>query len=397
MGYAKTVMMEQQEQGWEYSDHRICSRCLCDEHLRTRIQESASDDQCSFCLSCDRGSAPLDDLMRLVASTVHQYFDRAVDTLPWDGEEKAYFGETFNTSEMIYDRLDPFTERDDVMDTVVGLFDDDQWCRPDVYHLDGAELYAVSWKQFCETVKHKVRFFFGKKDRDDWMSETIPVHQMMDTLGHIVVQTGGLVSILTQGTKIFRIRRHSAADVPDNWRELGPPPDRVAPSNRMSPAGISMFYAALEEATALAEMEAGNLSDEDRLTCATWRNTRDIKTLDLTAIPESVPSMFSLPRSQREALIFLHRFVKDVRMPVEHDGREHIDYVPTQIVTEFFRHGSTSDDLQGLEGIVYPSAQQPRGRSMVIFASRDDLDPNRRKEKRDPLLSLESKSMVRLR
>ena len=91
MGYAKTLMMEQQEQGWNYSDHRICPRCLCDEHLRTKIQESASDDECSFCLKSDMGSAPFDHLMKLVSSTAYQYFDRAVNTLPWDGEDKTVF------------------------------------------------------------------------------------------------------------------------------------------------------------------------------------------------------------------------------------------------------------------------------------------------------------------
>ena len=282
------------------------------------------------------------------------------------------------------------------MGAVVDLFDDDEWCKQDIYHLDGAELYVLSWKQFCETVKHESRFFLRKSDSDDWTSETIPVHQMMDTVGHIALQTAGLVSVLPAGTQIVRIRKHRATVTPTTWRDLGPPPEDVAPSNRMSPTGIAMFYAALEEATARAEMEADDLSIRDRLTRAIWRNTRDIRILDLTAIPEIIPSMFSLPRSQREGLIFLQRFLEDVRMPVRHDGRERIDYVPTQIVTEYFRHGTTLDDLQGLEGIVYPSVQQPGGRSIVIFVSQDDLDPNRKKEREDPLLVFDPESTVRL-
>ena len=396
VGYAKKRMMEQQDQGWRYSTHRICSRCLCDEYLRGKVQEIASEDQCSFCLKSDRGAAPFDGLMELIGSTVHQYFDRAVDTLPWDGEEKAYLGATFDTAEVILDHLGPFTERADVIESVLDLFDDDVWCKPDVYHLDGAELYGLSWKQFCKTVKHEVRFFFGQKDPDDWTSETIPVHQMMDTLGRIVLQTEGLISAIPKGTRIVRIRKHRATVAPTNWGDLGSPPKDKAPSNRMSPAGISMFYASLDERTARAEMEASGLSIRDRLTRAIWKNTRDIKILDLTAIPGSVPSMFAMPRSERELLIFLQEFLEDVRMPVEHDGREHIDYVPTQIVTEFFRHGTADDDLQGLEGIIYPSAQQPGGRSMVIFASRDDLDPSRGKGKKDPLLVLDPHSTVRL-
>lgn len=396
MGYAKKLMMEQEEQGWEYSDYRICPSCVCDGHLRTKLQTQLSEEPCSFCLKSDLGSVPLNDLMGMIASTVHQHFDRAIETLPWDGEEKTYVGETFDTAEVILDYLDPFTERSDVMDAVLRLFDDDTWCRTDVYHLDGAKLYSLSWQQFCDTVKNKMRFFFGQKDPEDWTSEVIPVHQMMDTLGRIVLQTKGLISDLPKGTRIVRIRKHRATVAPTTWGDLGSPPEDRAPSNRMSPAGISMFYAALDEATARAEMEAGDLSIRDRLTRAIWKSTRDIRILDLTAIPESVPSMFSMPRTEREALIFLQRFLEDVRMPVKHDGREHIDYVPTQIVTEFFRHGTADEDLQGLEGIVYPSAQQPGGRSIVIFASKDDLDPSREKGRKDPLLVLDPHSIVRL-
>ena len=334
--------------------------------------------------------------MELIASTFRQYFDRAVDKLAWDGEEEQYFGATFDTSEVMFDCLDPFTERTDVMDAVLDLFDDDVWCTPDVYHLEGAKLYTLSWQQFCKTVKHEVRFFFGLKDPADWMSETIPIHQMMDTLGQLLLQTNGLISVLPEGTRIVRIRKHRRTVVPDTWGDLGAPPAHAALSNRMSPAGIAMFYAALDEATARAEMEAGGLSIGDRLTRATWKNTCDIRILDLTAVPDSVPSMFAMPRAEREALIFLQRFLEDVRMPVEHDGREHIDYVPTQIVTEFLRHGTTHEDLQGLEGIVYPSAQQPGGRSMVIFVSKDDLDPSRGGGGEDPLLVLDSKSIKRL-
>lgn len=397
MGLAKTLMMEQQEQGWRYSDYRICPRCLSDEYLRTRIQEQSGAERCSFCLKSDLGSAPFDDLMNLIASTAHQYFDRAVDTLGWDGEEKTYFGETFDTSEMILDRLDPFTDRIDVMDAVVDLFDDEEWCRTDVYHMDGAELYRLSWVQFCETVKHKVRFFFERIDSSDWMSEMVPVRQMMDTLGRIVSEADDLVTLLPQGTRVFRIRRHSSNGIQGTWKELGPPPDKFALSSRMSPAGISMFYGALEARTALAEMVMGDPANKGNLTGATWRNARDLRILDLAAVPEGVPSMFAMPRFQREGLLFLQTFVQNVREPVEHDGREHFDYVPTQVVTEFFRRGTTSEDLQDLDGMVYPSAQQNDGRSVVIFVSQDDLDPNSAAEKEAPLLSLDAKSIVRLR
>lgn len=37
-------------------------------------------------------------------------------------------------------------------------------------------------------------------------------------------------------------------------------------------------------------------------------------------------------------MIFLDRFAHEVSKPVAPDALEHIEYVPTQIVTEYFRH-----------------------------------------------------------
>jgi len=83
----------------------------------------------------------------------------------------------------------------------------------------------------------------------------------------------------------------------------------------------------------------------------------------------------------RYALDFLHSFVKSVAAKVQPGDREHIDYVPTQVVTEWFRtvfqHNGTV-----IDGILYPSTQNPGGCSLVLYANRHDvvLSPDERKE-----------------
>ena len=121
--------------------------------------------------------------------------------------------------------------------------------------------------------------------------------------------------------------------------------------------------------------------------------------LDLSKLPE-IPSFFAQVRYDRDHLLFLHEFVKSITEPVEHDGREHIEYVPSQIVTEYFRHRYRPDANSTLDGIVYPSAQRRGGRSVIIFASQDDLNPVPREwthEEVVPLLVLEVASIRRLR
>lgn len=53
----------------------------------------------------------------------------------------------------------------------------------------------------------------------------------------------------------------------------------------------------------------------------------------------------AVPR-ERGGLLFLREFVKSITLPVVHDGREHIEYVPTQVLTEYFRQQVTTLDGQ---------------------------------------------------
>jgi hypothetical protein len=71
--------------------------------------------------------------------------------------------------------------------------------------------------------------------------------------------------------------------------------------------------------------------------------------------------------------VFLSAFIDDIARTTERDGREHIDYVPAQIVTEYFRRVFRTPDGGRLDGIVYPSTRDPQGRNLGLFIDRDDI------------------------
>jgi hypothetical protein len=56
-------------------------------------------------------------------------------------------------------------------------------------------------------------------------------------------------------------------------------------------------------------------------------------------------------------------------MPVVGDLFEHVEYVPTQIVTEFFRHAFREHDGSAIDGIRYPSSKNRGGANVVLFTS----------------------------
>jgi hypothetical protein len=57
--------------------------------------------------------------------------------------------------------------------------------------------------------------------------------------------------------------------------------------------------------------------------------------------------------------------------PISRNGHEHIEYVPTQIVTEFFRHiyRTSADEKQ--DGIIYQSSREGGQDACVMFCEND--------------------------
>jgi hypothetical protein len=59
-------------------------------------------------------------------------------------------------------------------------------------------------------------------------------------------------------------------------------------------------------------------------------------------------------------------FVEDFTKPIERSDRAHADYVPTQVVTEYFRHVYRTDDNHQIDGMIYPSSKTG-DKAIVIF------------------------------
>lgn len=81
--------------------------------------------------------------------------------------------------------------------------------------------------------------------------------------------------------------------------------------------------------------------------------------------------------------IFLRGFAGELSRPVERDDAEHVECVPTQIVTEYLRYVFRDYGADPVDGLVFASAQTQGGRCIVLFADRDgclekDHDPRER-------------------
>ena len=153
----------------------------------------------------------------------------------------------------------------------------------------------------------------------------------------------------------------------------------------MSPAGISIFYGATDRVTAIAE--AGAHASHRYVVTGEFTPTREIRLIDLTNLP-GLPSIFDAA-SHRELFVlrFLDKFIHDITLPVELDGREHIDYVPTQVFTEYFRYAFPGR----VDGLMFPSAQGPGNNVAVFFGP--GLCADKGEETEHTRLSLDTRTM----
>jgi hypothetical protein len=90
--------------------------------------------------------------------------------------------------------------------------------------------------------------------------------------------------------------------------------------------------------------------------------------VDLALAPE-IPSFFDLTQSveRREKLRFLHEFRDDVSKPIERDGLVHVNYVPTQVITEYLRRAFQTDDGEPVFGLQFASSRDAAGHNVVLF------------------------------
>jgi hypothetical protein len=140
----------------------------------------------------------------------------------------------------------------------------------------------------------------------------------------------------------------------------------------MSPAGISMLYASEDPETALRE----TADVPGTYAVATFTTERDATVIDFSQLPD-IPTLFeeipdSMEYDPRRLLIFLHTLRRDFSRPIVRDDRVHIEYVPTQVVTEYMRAMKTMES-ESIDGVRYSSARHAGGASMVLFCDPHNL------------------------
>jgi len=233
---------------------------------------------------------------------------------------------------------------------------------------DGRE-HKELWDVFCHKIKHRTRFFnnqvivllnqiFLDLDKFGYSDGISPVYEMQPT-----------------DPKVVFYRARHAANAQERIRfccdpskELSPPPAHFASSGRMNPRGISVFYAAFDPETCLAEIR---LPVGETAIIGQFQLENPITIFDLTVL-DKLGSDRSLINDSiannggddyEDRLAFLQEFSAEISKPISQDG-EALDYMPTQALAEYLAYHYKPN----IDAIVYESTQtNGKGKNIVFL------------------------------
>jgi hypothetical protein len=385
MGHAKEIALRQDAQGWSYTEGHVCASCVNDYALQAEIEAASEADACcSFC-----GGSPAAEVDVLLAAFVDgltsEYGDANDEGVIYESREGGFqWGRQWDTYDLIGDEFWDVFANEHLLEVVQGAVHERAWVERNFAWPRRDEALSDGWERFCHAVKHETRYVFWlRKDPDEdtaGYTGDVPASRILYELGELVVELD-LIHELPAGYPLWRARTHEQQFSEWGASDLGTVPlDRASKANRMSPAGIALFYGSGDFDTAVAEV--AERSDDDWVTGGRFETSRACRVVNFTKL-EDPPSIFDgRNRHRRRPLIFLHHLVEELRKPAR-ETWEQLDYVPTQVVTEFLLRIFL--DGRAVVGLLYPSAQTgvvsavldvPNERCMeqqADWASQDDI------------------------
>ena len=384
MGQVKKMMMDLEERGdWPsgLENKFVCAHHFDDPYLNRIIHRYAEDGKgtCSYCGR--RGEVcSMQHFMEQVSWKIHMFFDDInnasllyADSF-YDDENEVIPGfkrvgeyiapneaEYFESTRDLMDDLGLVSDDEELDNDIESVFTTEEWIECDILHEDYGRALLNKWQAFVQAVTHNRRYTFlatseflplikgeeGKNDTD-----------ILSSLKSLIVQQK-LIHDLPIGTKLYRVRRVGDNTKAYGFNDITAAPETSATANRMSPAGISMFYASFCEETAIKEC----VGVEKYILLGEFFTVKPLRVLDLTHIPG--PSFWMENWQENQ---FLHSFNREVTKKLDDKDKNQLQYIPTQVFTEFLRYMFIDGDGNKLDGMIYGSSKT-REQNIVLFCN----------------------------
>lgn len=362
----------------------VCSCHFEDENLRQHIERIGDIGTCSF---CGKEAKVIDfaDFIGHVKDVVYRYFGTLdeeniplelfhenshgfglVEEIMFEGEQTPHINllRSLSSSSLLHE-LDLITDNDLLNEAIESYFDMGQeWIRHNPMSFTEGQWVSYYWKSFCDTIKSRRHFTIDEYEFEgDYYGDTLSYKDVINRI-FSAIKDAQMCITLPQGTRLYRSRPFDKKPQILEFNDLTSAPNEYAKQNRMSPAGISMFYSSLQAKTNLAELG----QTEGVIVTGRFTLKKDVRILDLT----NLPSLSYWGKGDIGEMEFLHEFSKEVSRPIDQDDRIHIEYLPTQAFTEYIRYRFKDHNGTSLDGIMFNSSKPNAGKNVVLFCNQPE-------------------------
>lgn len=352
------------ERGKKY----LCYKHYSDRYINQHIYECGAEGKCSYCKSRCK-VLDFSYFVEYVGAALSDYLVSIEEAnLPYDST----FIEDDDDNSLFKSRcgfavpsdVDFFDDTDDVMSSFGLLSNSDELNRDLKSHLlygnrirrnptslSPSEELSMMWQQFSEYVRTKQRFTFFRS----WLFDENHLNQSDNGLGDILSELGVLVHhverTIKEGDTLYRCRPADSGETVVGFDDITAPPAVSAKSNRLSPAGISMFYGSFDRNTAIREVEYA--TTKKLVYLGTFKTTRPLRVIDMCS---NQHISFWMPDESWQVALFLKHFHEEISKAISPDDNSEVEYTPSQIFTEYLRYLCKDSDGSNYDGIIYKSA-----------------------------------------
>ena len=344
----------------------VCSSCINIESIR---KEGVYSLENKLCFYCKKDKAEVIDRDVLITLLKSRFVEAVVPFSECSEHEQGmYFfahDEKLDPSDIpnMMDWLELGSEqfRNDLYDEIEKNLDskDDLFVYNDGT-LDEGNEYEVKWDTFIRSIHHKHRFF----NQD--------IKKFLDSLFSLIHEDGKIIDTmiyeLNPNIPIFRARiantvKERTEIYSNPASQLGAAPASLAGEQRMTPTGISAFYASDSRETCFSEVRA---TTGDIVMSAEFRATNTLRLLDLSKLKEvSQVSICPFDKDfvdKSHKSYFVQRLVFLLSKPASQ--RKNSVYLETQVIFEYFRTYFS----EGIHGIAFNSVQNGMdGMNVALF------------------------------
>ena len=407
----------------------VCNTCVKESYLVKAIQDLNRYQKCSYCHN-DGYCISIIELSKKVETVLETHFEYT----PFRGAFKQWDPyKDYKGDSLTYEIVSLVNANENISTDLIHRMatrqndysGSDGWIWSEKYQIAIYYKYVgykndqavEKWGEFKESLLHESRFY--NKDAKNYLDTifaTILEIERDDNLPVTVTLIPGENSASFYRARVLLSFNQIDEVKADPEKKLGSPPKENLKAGRMNAHGISLFYGAFDEDTALNEVRP---SVGSYVAAAKFEVIHELTLLDLSALknisrPEPNISTLSSSRQGHKVkfgtkvysifdpvyqnkirdVTFLSIFSERLSTPIM-PGSEALDYIPTQYISEYIENQLHKK----YDGIIFPSTQRKGKKRNVALFHKASLVENGNDEKhshsnpRSPSLRLDKTSL----